>query len=52
MPQNEPKRCIIKMSEFIDKYEGKNDDESLIRYYITLRDYKILEYICNKLLKH
>lgn len=46
------KDALSKMSEFIDKYEGKNDDESLIRYYITLRDYKILEYIYNKLLKH
>lgn len=47
-----PKDALSKMREFIDKYEGKNDDESLIRYYITLRDYKILEYICNKLLKN
>lgn len=36
-----PKDALLKMSEFIDKYEGKDDDESLIRYYITLRDYKI-----------
>ena len=48
----DPKDALLKMREFIDKYEGKNDDESLIRYYITLRDYKILEYIYNKLLKH
>lgn len=38
-----PKDALLKMREFIDKYEGKTDDESLIRYYITLRDYKILE---------
>ena len=42
-----PKDALLKMRKFIDKYKDKNDNESLIQYYITLRDYNILEYICN-----
>lgn len=47
-----PKDALLKMKKFIEKYEGKNDNESLIRYSIALRDYKILEYLCNKLFKN
>lgn len=47
-----PKDALLKMRKSIEKYEDKNDNESLIRYDITLRDYKILEYICNKLFKN
>ena len=47
-----PKDALLKIKKFTEKYEGKNDNESLIRYDITLRDYKILEYICNKLFKN
>ena len=43
-----PEEVLSKMKKFIDEREGKTDDESLIQYYITLRDYKILKYILDE----
>ena len=45
-----PKDALLKMRKFIDEYKDKNGNESLIQYYITLRDYNILEYIYNNFL--
>lgn len=47
----DPDEVLAKMKAFIDEREGKADDESLIQYYITLRDYKILEYVCRELFR-
>lgn len=40
-----PEIVLERMKIFLDERKGRADDESLIQYYITLRDYRVLKYI-------
>lgn len=44
----DPAIVLKYMKAFIEEREDKTDNESLIQYHITLRDYKILKYIMDE----